>query len=100
MDCAKAGEAGLGDLAGLQLGDLLEAEARATADALLEAGRPVRRIVLERLDEWVLGYLLQHFMLETIFTAHLFGVSPFGQPAVERGKALTRDYLKAMGDAR
>ena len=37
-----------------------------------------------------------HFMLETILTAHLLGVDPFDQPAVEQGKQLARDYLARM----
>jgi glucose-6-phosphate isomerase len=32
-------------------------------------------------------------MLETILAAHLLGVDPFDQPAVESGKMLTRRYL-------
>ncbi len=34
-----------------------------------------------------------HFMLETIIAAGLLGVDPFGQPAVEQGKARARAYL-------
>ena len=34
-----------------------------------------------------------HFMLETIIAAHLLGVDPFDQPAVEEGKILARQYL-------
>ena len=43
-----------------------------------------------------MGSLMMHFMLETIIAAHLLGVDPFGQPAVEEGKVLTRSYLAAM----
>jgi len=39
-----------------------------------------------------------HFMLETILAADLLDVSPFGQPAVERGKILARTYLSAGKD--
>ena len=45
------------------------------------------------------GALLQHFLLETILAGDLMGVSPFGQPAVEQGKVLTRQYLAEMKDA-
>ncbi|MGH6792780.1 MAG: hypothetical protein ACRECF_08585, partial [Methyloceanibacter sp.] len=45
------------------------------------------------LDERALGALMMHFMLETILAAHLLGVDPFDQPAVESGKILTRRYL-------
>jgi glucose-6-phosphate isomerase len=32
-------------------------------------------------------------MLETIITAHLLGVNPYDQPAVEAGKDLTRKIM-------
>jgi glucose-6-phosphate isomerase len=32
-------------------------------------------------------------MLETIVAAHLRGVDPFDQPAVEEGKVLAKKYL-------
>ena len=83
-------------LRGHKMGDLLRASAQATADSLLMAGRPVRRLTLQRLDEHELGSLFMHFMLETILAADLFGVDPFGQPAVETGKRLARDYLKEV----
>jgi glucose-6-phosphate isomerase len=53
----------------------------------------VRTIYLDRLDEASLGELLMHFMLETIVAAHLMGVDPFDQPAVEEGKVLAKRYL-------
>jgi glucose-6-phosphate isomerase len=80
-------------LAGRTLGDLMAAEQRATAETLAGHGRPVRLMHLETLDEHTLGALLMHFMLETIITAGLMGVAPFGQPAVDDGKALARTYL-------
>ena len=46
-----------------------------------------------RVDEASLGELLMHFMLETIIAAHLIGVDPFDQPAVEEGKVLAKKYL-------
>ena len=80
-------------LAGKSIGDLAAAEGRATAETLAKNGCPVRRIHLERIDEASLGELLMHFMLETIIAAHLFGVDPFDQPAVEEGKVLAKRYL-------
>ena len=58
-------------------------------------GCPVRTIRLDRLDEASLGELLMHFMLETIIAAHLLGIDPFDQPAVEEGKVLAKRYLTA-----
>ena len=83
-------------LAGRSMGDLLDAEARATVETLAQKGRPVRQLYLGRIDEMALGALMMHFMLETILAARLLGVDPFDQPAVEQGKALARDYLAAM----
>jgi glucose-6-phosphate isomerase len=79
-----------------RIGDLVAAQARATAETLINHGRPVRNILLPRLDEETMGALLMHFMLETIIAAHLLGVDPFDQPAVEESKHLTRQYLRAM----
>jgi glucose-6-phosphate isomerase len=87
--------AGVPMLAGRTLGDLVEAQAHAIPEALGKAGRPVRTIELPRLDERAVGALMMHFMLETILAADLLGVDPFGQPAVELGKELTKENLKA-----
>jgi glucose-6-phosphate isomerase len=85
-----AGEPGF---AGKTIGDLVAAQGRATAETLAKNGCPVRTIHLPRVDERALGALLMHFMLETIISAHLLGVDPFDQPAVEEGKILAKQYL-------
>jgi glucose-6-phosphate isomerase len=85
--------AGADYLAGHFAGDLVAAQQRAIPEALLAHGRPVRIIDLEVLNERALGALMMHFMLETVLAAHLLGVDPFDQPAVESGKVLTRRYL-------
>jgi glucose-6-phosphate isomerase len=91
--------AGADYLAGHAAGDLVAAQQRAIPEALMAQGRPVRTIDLKVLDEAALGALMMHFMLETILAAHLLGVDPFDQPAVESGKILTRRYLagEALG---
>lgn len=93
-DLASAPE--LAYLSGRTIGDLVDAEQRATVETLARNGRPVRTIHLPAIDERTLGALFMHFMLETILTAHLLGVNPFDQPAVEQGKILARDYLAAL----
>jgi glucose-6-phosphate isomerase len=85
--------AGEPDFAGKTMGDLVAAQGRATTETLAKNGCPVRTIHLDRLDERSLGELLMHFMLETIIAAHLLGVDPFDQPAVEEGKVLAKRYL-------
>jgi len=94
MDAALGTAVGAPELAGRPLGDLLDAAARATAETLARNARPVRRLLVERLDEATLGALMMHFMLETIIAADLLGVNAFDQPAVEEGKVLTRRYLQ------
>ncbi|GAB5503814.1 glucose-6-phosphate isomerase [Pyruvatibacter sp.] len=83
-------------LNGKTMGDLMDAEYRATVATLKASKRPVRTIDIPVLDETAMGALLMHFMLETIIAAHLMGVDPFDQPAVEEGKILARKYLGEM----
>jgi len=80
-------------LAGKKMGDLVDAECRATAQTLFKNGRPVRQIHLEKVDEFHMGALMMHFMLETMLMGRLMGVDPFDQPGVEEGKVLARQYL-------
>jgi glucose-6-phosphate isomerase len=93
MDGELAKLAGEPDFAGKTIGDLVAAEARATAETLARNGCPVRTLQLAKLDEASLGELLMHFMLETIIAAHLLGLDAFDQPAVEEGKVLAKKYL-------
>ena len=93
---ALGGDKDLAYLARRSLGDLLVAEARATAATLARNAKPTRVLEINRLDEQVMGALLMHFMLETIVAAQLLGVDAFDQPAVEQGKILTRTFLAEM----
>lgn len=90
---ARANALGLKYLAGRKIGDLVDAEARATAQTLFRNGRPVRQIHLAKMDEFHMGALMMHYMLETIIMGKLMGVDPFDQPGVEEGKILARQYL-------
>ncbi len=87
----------LSDYAETTMGDLLDAEQRATLATLAKNGRPVRHLNVTTLNEESMGALLMHFMLETILVADMLGVDPFGQPAVEEGKILARAYLADSG---
>ena len=95
VDAALAGEVGAGYLGGRTLGELIAAQAQATAVMLADAGRPVRRLSVPAADSRAVGALMMHFMLETVVAAHLLGVDPYDQPAVERGKELARRYLES-----
>ncbi|MCE8000475.1 MAG: glucose-6-phosphate isomerase [Rhodobiaceae bacterium] len=83
--------------AGTTMGDLLDAEQRATLATLAQNGRPARHLNVASLNEESMGALLMHFMLETILVADMLGVDPFDQPAVEEGKVLARTYLAESG---
>lgn len=93
IDRALAVAADEPSLARKTIGDLVAAQGRATADTLAKNGRPVRTLHVDVLDERALGGMMMHFMLETIIAAHLLGVDPYDQPAVEEGKVLAKRYL-------
>lgn len=95
VDAALAEQAGASYLGGHGAGDLVAAQQSAIPQALIDAGRPVRSIDIEHLDEGALGGLMMHFMLEVILSGFLLGVDPFDQPAVEAGKVLTRRNLES-----
>ena len=83
-------------LNGRTVGDLADAEQRATIDTLIANARPTRTLNVPALDARTLGGLFMHFMLETIIAAHVLAVDPFDQPAVEQGKVLAKKYLQEM----
>jgi glucose-6-phosphate isomerase len=97
IDTALFDDPALSPLRGRRMGDLLDACQRATAETLVARSRPVRVMRLAKVDESAMGGLMMHFMLETIIAAHLLGVDPFDQPAVEEGKVLARRYMEERG---
>ena len=93
IDARYAEASGIGFMAGKSIGDLVAAQTEAVPQALQQAGRPVRTIDIPRLDEFSIGALLMHFMIETILVARLDGIDPFDQPAVEAAKQIARERL-------
>jgi glucose-6-phosphate isomerase len=85
---------GLSHFAGRDPAIVTAAQVDATVETLRIHDRPVRRLSMSGdLNEARLGALMMHFILETLVAARLWEVDPFGQPAVEEGKRLTRQYL-------
>ena len=76
------------------LGELTDAEFRATEASLAAAGRPSVRVGIDRVDARSLGELLYGMEAACILYAELSGVNAFDQPAVEWGKEATRDLLR------
>lgn len=93
LDAEMAKLGGQAFLGGKTVGDVVDAQSHAIAEALTQAGRPVRTFDIEILDERSMGALLMHFMIETILAGRLLGLDPFDQPAVELAKTLTRERL-------
>ncbi|MFB6104825.1 MAG: glucose-6-phosphate isomerase [Halobacteriaceae archaeon] len=85
-------------LSGRSLGDLMDAEFRATEASLAAAGRPSIRVEVEALDPTSLGELLYGFEAATVLAGELYDVETFTQPAVEWGKQATRDLLTGRDD--
>ncbi|AIL65326.1 Glucose-6-phosphate isomerase [Rickettsiales bacterium Ac37b] len=59
----------------------------------LEETQPVRKIILEQLNEENLGMLVMHSILEIIILGHLMEVDPFNQPSVEKIKTTVLKLL-------
>jgi len=89
-----AGMPGIDYLKGRTMARLLQAECRATADALRAERRPVIRVELPIVNAHTLGQLLYMLEVETAMAGRLFGVDAFDQPAVEAIKVYTRQYMK------
>ncbi|MCX8163476.1 MAG: hypothetical protein N3D10_02880 [Candidatus Micrarchaeota archaeon] len=66
---------------------------RGVKEAFIKNKLPFVAIELDQLDEYHLGYLMQFDMLKIIFSAKLFKVNPFDQPAVEFYKKEVKKFL-------
>ena len=75
------------------MGDLMQAEQKATIETFKKNQFMFREINLSQIDEFALGKLLSFSILETVASCIYFEVNPFDQPAVEEGKILTKKYL-------
>ena len=91
-------DVGMSSLSGLTLHDIVTAMSKGTHHALCETGQPVRQTHMDDLKEKSIGSLIMFFFLETKFASALLGVSPYGQPGVERGKIITQEFLKKLNN--
>jgi glucose-6-phosphate isomerase len=90
-------EEALAYLGDSELGELLEVERRATAEALRRSGRPSLVVEVDRLDARAMGELFMLFQLATVYGGALYGVDPLDQPGVELGKRLTYGLMGRTG---
>jgi len=89
----KANEGTFSYMDGRTLGEILNAEQTATADALTSGERPNMTITMPEVDEYHMGALFMLFETATAFAGALYGINPFDQPGVEEGKRLTKRIL-------
>jgi len=93
----RSGMESVGYLGGHGLGELLDAERRATAEALRRGGRPSMTFEIETLDAESLGELLMLMSIATVYAGALYAVNPLDQPGVELGKKLTYGLMGRSG---
>ncbi|MCC2631303.1 MAG: phosphoglucose isomerase [Patescibacteria group bacterium] len=84
-------------LKGHDFAEILAAEQKSTAYALVAAGRPSGLISLERLDAYHLGQLFYFLELATTYAGAIFNIDAFDQPGVETGKKYMYGLLGRAG---
>jgi glucose-6-phosphate isomerase len=84
-------------LGGASLGALLDAERRATTEALRRGGRPSMTLDVGAVTPASLGGLLMFLQIATVYAGALYGVDPLNQPGVELGKVLTYGLMGRRG---
>lgn len=89
IPCGYADIEALAYLGGHTLGELMDAERHATAEALAQHGRMNMTLELPALSAHATGELLMLLEIATAYAGTLYGVDPLGQPGVELGKRLT-----------
>jgi glucose-6-phosphate isomerase len=86
---------GIEELAGHTLEELIHLELEATEHVMMKAHRPNGRLTLSSLTPFALGQLIYFLELEVVYTAGLYGINPFDQPAVQAGKEIVHRALQA-----
>ena len=76
-----------------KLGDVINANQEATIKTIIDKNYLTRRFNINELNEYNIGQLMMHFMIETIFYAYTINTNPFDQPAVEKGKIDAKNIL-------
>jgi glucose-6-phosphate isomerase len=84
-------------LGGHTLGELLDAEQRATATALARHARMNMTIELPALTPHAIGELFMMLEIAAVYMGALYRVNPLDQPGVELGKRLTYGLMGRSG---
>lgn len=87
----------VGFLGGHTMEELIQAENKATAYALMRAGRMNYTINLPEVNAFTLGQLMFMMELQTAYAGALLNINTFNQPGVENGKIATFALLGKKG---
>lgn len=87
----------VGFLGGHSMQELIQAENKATAYALMMAGRMNYTINMPEVNAFTLGQLMFMLELQTAYTGAMLNVNTFNQPGVENGKKATFALLGKKG---
>jgi len=77
-----------------ELSQVIESQKKALMKVFKKKKIPFREFKIDIVNEEILGELFSYFMLETALVGKLINIDPFGQPAVEEVKILTKQYLR------
>ncbi len=84
-------------LHGKSLGNLLNAEKRATEHALVASERPCVTIRFPKIDESTVGQFIMLWEAATSIMGYLLNINPYDQPAVQMGKDYTYGLMGKAG---
>ena len=87
----------VGFLGGHTMQELIQAENKATAYALMRAGRMNYTIKMPEVSAFTLGQLMFMLELQTAYAGALLNIDTFNQPGVENGKKATFALLGKKG---
>lgn len=87
----------VGFLGGHSMQELIQAENKATAYALMQAGRMNYTVTLPEVNAFTLGELMFYFEMQTAYAGAMLNVNTFNQPGVENGKIATFALLGKKG---
>lgn len=87
----------VGFLGGHTMQELIQAENKATAYALMRAGRMNYTIKMPEVNAFTLGQLMFMLELQTAYAGALLNINTFNQPGVENGKKATFALLGKKG---
>ncbi len=88
---------GLSYLSGQTLGELMQTEQLATAQALAQAARPNMTLTLNRITAASMGYLMYLLEVATMAAGYLYQIDPLDQPGVEMSKNYTYGLMGRPG---